>query len=255
MKVYNPVIGCPVGCRYCFTKQFSDHFRLIEDFRKPEFRGPYGFITGLDGESHPELFDVISDTPIDWFLTSLSDFGCWRPEWQENVFGQLMAATELKKRAGKPLDTYTFLTKCPGGIDLSFIEPGTELTNVVLSCTVDMNRNTGRIKTLIDKAKQFHPTVLITYEPVLDRIEPKHLDELAQTFGPENTWVVIGREIGNAAGRVEFEFEFVKDLIDKCLEIGIPIKMKPTIKQYINDAGYEFLEQHPSCMMGRILNF
>ena len=77
---------------------------------------------------------------------------------------------------------------------------------------------------LIDKAKHFHPTVLITYEPVLDRIEPKYLDELAQTFGPENTWVVIGREIGNAAGRVEFEFGFVKDLIDKCLELGIPQK-------------------------------
>ena len=255
MKVYNPVIGCPVGCRYCFTKQFSDHFGLAEDFRKPEFRGPYGFVTGRDGASHPELFDVISDTPIDWFLTSLSDFGCWRPEWQENVFGQLMAATELKKKAGKPLDTYTFLTKCPAGIDLSFIEPGTELTNVVLSCTVDMNRHTDRIKTLIDKVKHFRPTVLITYEPVLDRIEPKYLDELAETFGPENTWVVIGREIGNAAGRVEFEFGFVNDLIDKCLETGIPIKMKPTIMQHVKDAGYDFLEQHPSCMMGRKLNF
>ena len=245
-KVYSPVVGCPVGCPYCFTKKVVDHFEVTENFKKPVFRGFYKITKDEDGNEIPELFNIESENPIDWFLTYMSDFGCWRPEWQENVLKQIKAANALKRRKGKCVDTFQLVTKCPKGIDLSSVPVDTDMQNVVISCTVDRNKCTNRIAQLIEKTKKHRITACVVYQPVLEYIEPVHLDELVKTFGKDHTWVVLGSEIGE--GAEPLKFEWIKDIIDKCTELGIPLKMEYDIKNIVEANGYEFRTEEPKPM-------
>ena len=242
-KVYSPVVGCPVGCSYCFTKNVVEHFDITEDFRKPVFRGPYKMTKDAEGNDIPELFNIESENPIDWFLTYMSDFGCWRPEWQENVIQQIIAANAIKRRKGRCPDTFQLITKCPKGIRLDFVPDGTDLRNIIMSCTVDRNECTGRISELIRKAGNHRITGCVVYQPVLEHIEPVHLEEFVETFGRDNSWVIIGGEIGKDA--VPLQFSWIKDIIDKCIELSIPVKMERDIVKIVTENGYEFLEQSP----------
>ena len=244
-KVFSPVVGCPVGCDYCFSRVVVDHFELCGNFKKEEFRGPYAITKDADGNDVPELFYVESEYPIDWFLTYMSDFGCWKPEWQENVYSQIIAASNLKRKKGMPTDTFQFITKCPKGIRLGSIPKNADIRNMVFSCTVDNNHSTGRITDLISRTKDWNVTTAVVYQPVREYIAPVHLDEYAETFGADKTWVIVG----GLYGRTEpFRFEWVKDIIDKCIELGIPVKMEMDIKQAAVEAGYSFLEQEPWIM-------
>ncbi|MBP5378089.1 MAG: DUF5131 family protein [Ruminococcus sp.] len=245
-KVYSPVVGCPINCPYCFSRKVVEHFAITDSYRKPVFRGPYKMTKDAEGNDIPELFNIESDNPIDWFLTYMSDFGCWKPEWQANVLGQIIAANNLKRRKGKCVDTFQLVTKRPNGIDLSSIPVDTELRNVVISCTVDKNDCTGRIPELIEKTKNHRITACVVYQPVLEYIEPVHLDELVNAFGKDNTWVVVGSEIG--ADAQPLKFEWIKDIIDKCIELGIPLKMEYDIKGLVEENGYEFVVQEPKPM-------
>lgn len=245
-KVYSPVVGCPINCPYCFSRKVVEHFAITESYRKPVFRGPYKITKDAEGNSIPELFNIESDNPIDWFLTYMSDFGCWKPDWQANVLEQIIAANGVKRRKGKCCDTFQLVTKRPNGIDLSTIPVDTDLRNVVISCTVDKNSCTDRITELIEKTKDHCVTACVVYQPVLEYIEPVHLDKLVKTFGKDNTWVVVGSEIGADAHPIEFEW--IKDIIDKCIELGIPLKMEYDIKKLVEDNGYEFMVQEPKPM-------
>ena len=241
-KVYSPVIGCPIGCKYCFTKNVLEHFGVTDDYQKPVFRGFYKMMKDENGNDVPELFNIESENPIDWFLTYMSDFGCWKPEWQENVLQQIIAASELKRRNGRFVDTFQLVTKRPKGIDLSTIPVDTDMRNVVISCTVDKNECTSRITELIEKTKNHRITACVVYQPVLEYIAPVYLDEFVNNFGKDNSWVIIGGEIG---GETPMKFEWIKDIVDKCMELGIPVKMQPDIRPAVTASGYEFLEQEP----------
>ena len=241
-KVYSPVIGCPIGCKYCFTKNVVEHFGVTDDYQKPVFRGFYKMMKDENGNDVPELFNIESENPIDWFLTYMSDFGCWKPEWQENVLQQIIAASELKRRNGRFVDTFQLVTKRPKGIDLSTIPVDTDMRNVVISCTVDKNECTSRITELIEKTKNHRITACVVYQPVLEYIAPVYLDEFVNNFGKDNSWVIIGGEIG---GETPMKFEWIKDIVDKCMELGIPVKMQPDIRPAVTASGYEFLEQEP----------
>lgn len=245
-KVYSPVVGCPINCPYCFSKKVVEHFAITESYRKPVFRGPYRLSKDADGNDIPELFNIESENPVDWFLTYMSDFGCWDPAWQENVLGQIIAANALKRRRNQCVDTFQLVTKRPKGIDLSPISVDEDLRNVVISCTVDKNSCTSRITELIEKTRNHRITACVVYQPVLEYIEPVHLDEFVKTFGKDNSWVVIGSEIGEEA--MPLKFEWIKDIIDKCLELGIPLKMEYDIKKIVEENGYEFLVQEPKPM-------
>lgn len=242
-KVYSPVVGCPIGCSYCFTKNVVEHFCITDNFRKQVFRGPFKISKDAEGYDVPELFNIENDNPIDWFLTYMSDFGCWRPEWQENVLQQIIAANGIKRRKGRCPDTFQLITKFPKGIRLDFIPQGTDIRNVIISCTVDRNEHTGRIAELIRKAGNHRITGCVVYQPVLEHIDPDYLEDFVETFGQENSWVIIGGQIGKDAAPLQFEW--IKDLVDKCMALGIPVKMEPDIRAIVKASGYEFLEQAP----------
>lgn len=246
-KVYSPVVGCPVDCKYCYTKNVVKHFEITDDYKKPVFRGFYKMTKDEDGNDVPELFNVENESPIDWFLTYMSDFGCWKPEWQQNVIEQIIAANNIKRRKNKCVDTFQLVTKCPGGIDLKNISKDEDIRNVVISCTVDKNEYTSRIPQLIEKTKDHQVTACVVYQPVLEYIEPVHLDELVKNFGKEHSWVIIGGLVGT--GYPPLQYEWIKDIVDKCAELGIPVKMQPDIRMIVTESGHEFLEDGPKSIV------
>lgn len=246
-KVYSPVVGCPVDCKYCYTKNVVKHFEITDDYKKPVFRGFYKMTKDEDGNDVPELFNVENESPIDWFLTYMSDFGCWKPEWQQNVIEQIIAANNIKRRKNKCVDTFQLVTKCPGGIDLKNISKDEDIRNVVISCTVDKNEYTSRILQLIEKTKDHQVTACVVYQPVLEYIEPVHLDELVKNFGKEHSWVIIGGLVGT--GYPPLQYEWIKDIVDKCAELGIPVKMQPDIRMIVTESGHEFLEDGPKSIV------
>lgn len=242
-KVFSPVVGCPIGCSYCFTKKVVEHFCITDNYNKQVFRGFYKIHKDSEGNDIPELFNIDNDDPIDWFLNYMSDFGCWKPEWQENVLQQVVAANGVKDRKGKPRDTFQLITKRPKGIRLDDFPNDLDMRNVIISCTVDRNEYTDRIAELIDKAGNHRVTGCVVYQPVLEHIEPVHLEEFVKAFGKDNSWVIIGGEVGENAA--PFKYEWVKDIVDKCRELEIPVKMERDIFFVVQNSGYEFIEQSP----------
>ncbi len=243
-NIYNPVIGCPMGCPYCHTSNINEQFHLIDDWKKPVFRGPYSITKDENGNNIPELFikRPKNGKPIAWMLTYYSDFGCWEPEWQKNVMEQVMAAIQYRKNRGEKPDTFSFLTKNPHHICLDFIPEGAEYPEITFGCTVDKNENTIRILNLIQKVRHFRPSIMITYQPLLEYIEPIYLKELAETFGADRCSVIISPEISNSGQAKEIPFSWMKDIIDTCEELGISVFEHNCLKELIESEGYSY---HP----------
>ena len=132
-KVFSPVVGCPIGCSYCFTKKVVEHFCITDNYNKQVFRGFYKIHKDSEGNDIPELFNIDNDDPIDWFLNYMSDFGCWKPEWQENVLQQvvvsLLDAGQECRCLFEGVDSGHILAQCIVGIQVSLGEDGTFLRN------------------------------------------------------------------------------------------------------------------------------
>ncbi len=69
----NLVIGCTVGCDYCYARNNVRRFHMIEDFARPEF-----FSEKL------RLMD--RSKPRNFLLTGMSDLSIWKKDWLEEVF-------------------------------------------------------------------------------------------------------------------------------------------------------------------------
>ena len=190
IKNVNLVVGCDIGCPYCYARNNCRRFNMTDDFSKPEF---------FPGKLH--ILD--NPKPHVWFMTGLSDFTGWKSEWRDEIFSRMKA---------NPQHRYVFLTKRPERIDFS-----TDMENVWIGVTVTHRNELHRIEDLRNHIKCGHYHV--TFEPMFSPM-PSDIDFTGID------WVVVGTETGKRKGKSDSKPEWVDNILRQTSDRGIPTFMK-----------------------------
>ena len=206
IKNLNIVIGCPIGCRYCYARNNCRRFHMTDDFSVPRFF-----------ERKLRLFDT--EKPQVFLLTGMSDLAFWEEEWVKKV---------LYKAAETPQNTYLFLTKRPERLNID-----TKLDNLWFGVTVTCAAERGRILSLREnvRAKHYHAT----FEPLSDGVGEVDLHGI--------DWVVIGTETGNCKGKVSTKKSWADGLSVQARALGIPVFMKEDLAGIVPEG--EMIQQFP----------
>lgn len=189
IKNLNVVIGCPVGCPYCYARCTCRRFHVTEDFDVPEYYPNKLRLLGTGG-------------PRNLMMTGMSDLAFWRPEWRDEV---------LSAMADHPDNSYVFLTKRPDILELS-----TDLDCAWIGVTVNGSRSVDRIADLrrnVD-CRHYH----VTFEPLFDHPGEVDLEGIE--------WIVIGTETGRRKGKAVTDPKWAESLLDQASAAGVPAFMK-----------------------------
>lgn len=205
----NLVIGCNIGCNYCYAKNNVNRYHITEDFSKPEF--------------FPKKLRLMDKArPQNFLLAGMSDFACWKKQWCDAVF---------EKISENPQHQFLFLTKRP---DLLNFE--TDLENVWFGVTVTRKAELWRIDALRKNvhAKHYH----VTFEPLYDNPGKVDLEGI--------DWIVIGTMTGAQSKKVQTDPVWAYSLTKQAHLLNIPVFMKEDLvcvvgeKNIVQEMPYEF---------------
>ena len=194
IKNINAVIGCKIGCRYCYAKAVAKRFHLTDDFSKP-----VADLHKLERIKKPGIY----------FLTGMSDPYIWEKEWLDKSF-------DLLKQNPRTVGIY--LTKAPNKMNLDNV-PDNAWMGVTVTCKNDL----WRIKSLKEniKCKNYH----ITFEPLFEDLGNIDLSDIR--------WIVIGTETGNCKGKIDTKKQWVNNLVKVARRYGCKIFYKEELARKI----------------------
>lgn len=192
----NLVIGCTMGCPYCYARNNARRFHMTEDFERPEFF-----------EGKLRLLDA--PRPGNFLLTGMSDLADWKVQWREAA---------LSKIRNNPQHRVLFLTKRPDKLDFQ-----TDLDNAYFGVTVTRKSELWRIDALRTniRARHYH----VTFEPLFD--DPGEVD----LSGID--WVVIGTMTGAQRRKFQTDPQWVYSLSGQAHEQGAAVFMKEELAAVI----------------------
>lgn len=211
IKNINLVIGCDIGCSYCYARNNCKRFKTIPDFSIPTFF-----------EKKLRLLD--NNKYSAYLLTGQSDLSGWKEEWIEKTF---------KKIENNPNTQYIFLTKKPEQLNIQ-----TSLENAWFGVTITTSKEKVRIKQLLNhvKAKHYH----LTFEPLFEDVGNLDLENI--------DWIVVGTETGNRKGKSISKREWVLNIIQQAKAKKIPVFMKEDLISVFNEE--EFIQEMPKSFLG-----
>ena len=208
VKTFNPVMGCDIGCSYCYARKINQRFQHIPDFNVPT----------LMEHRLPQLY---KGKPRVMLITSMSDFSSWsKNNWCDKIF---------KALKDNPQHQYILLTKRP---DLCNYK--TDLDNVWLGVTITTKKETDKISILKKnvKAKHYH----ITFEPLFEDVGIVDLEDI--------DWVVIGAETGNRKGKIIPQKDWIMNIVRQAKDKNIPITMKTSLIDIVGKGN--FIQEVPN---------
>lgn len=194
IKNINAVIGCNIGCRYCYARAVTKRFHLTDDFSKP-----VADLHKLERIKKPGIY----------LLTGMSDPYIWEKEWLDKSFNLLKQ---------NPRTVGIYLTKAPNKMNLDNV-PDNAWMGVTVTCKNDL----WRIKSLKEniKCKNYH----ITFEPLFEDLGDIDLSDIR--------WIVIGTETGNCKGKIDTKKQWVNNLVKVARRYGCKIFYKEELARKI----------------------
>lgn len=207
----NLVVGCNVGCAYCYARNNTRRFHITDDFDKTVY--------------YPSKLRMMDrKKPQNFLLTGMSDLSVWKEEWLDEVF---------EKIENNPQHQFLFLSKRP---DLLSIESAPD--NAWFGVTVTRKAELWRIDALREnvKAKHLHAT----FEPLFD--DPGDVNFV------KIDWIVVGTMTGSMNRKVKTDPAWANSLMEQAHSRNIPVFMKEDLvpimgeEQMIQELPDEFNE-------------
>lgn len=204
----NAVVGCPNGCEYCYARRLNNRFNFVENWDNPKF--------------FPErLKKFSSKKPKSVFIDSMSDIGCWKDEWLEQV---------LSAMSENPQHRYIALTK-------------TNTRNFYKKLIRYEIDHPKKVKLYLGKSvtNQEQYDKMVNGGEIVDflSIEPLHGAIKFRAFGYRNILnakvVIIGAETGNRKGKIIPQKEWVDDIVKQCDRAKVAVFMKESLKELMGE--------------------